>query len=64
MYVGAHPSTNSVHVMVPGQSVAGAVSSVIDVYLCTYCGYYEQYLAEPAALSFAATYWGQVEPTT
>ncbi len=63
MYVGTHPSTNVARVIVPGQPVAGSVSSVIDVYLCTYCGYYEQYLAEPEALSFAATYWGPVEPT-
>lgn len=60
MYVGTHPSTTTAHVMVPQRVLPTTEASPVDTFLCTYCGYFEQYLVSPAALAFAAHFWAPV----
>jgi hypothetical protein len=33
----------------------------VDTYICTHCGYFEQYIADPGKLSEVATTWGRVD---
>jgi len=62
LYVGTHPSTNTAHAMVPGRTLPTTASSFIDAYVCTYCGYLEQYLPSAELLQFVRAYWPQVPP--
>ena len=32
----------------------------VDTYICTRCGYFEHYVADPEKLSEVANTWGQV----
>ena len=32
----------------------------VDTYICTRCGYFEHYIADPGKLSEVANTWGQV----
>jgi hypothetical protein len=36
--------------------------STIDTYICTTCGYFENYLADPGKLAEVTQAWGKVEP--
>jgi hypothetical protein len=62
LYVGTHPSTNTAHAMVPGRTLPTTAESVIDAYVCRYCGYLEQYLPSAEILGFVGAYWPPVPP--
>jgi hypothetical protein len=36
--------------------------SGVDTYICTACGYFENYLADPGKLAEVAQAWSKVEP--
>jgi hypothetical protein len=38
--------------------------SQVDTYMCTACGFYEHYLADPGKLAEVAEKWARIEPPT